>query len=546
MNWIDYNDLPSNGTSFSSLFIDYVTDFEKVKKFYTWNFREPASWQGAIDLVSKRSIPRSEVARILSIQNRDFHCSVKTLANIDALGNDNALAVVTGQQVGLFTGPLYTIYKTLTTLSLTEKLQAQYPDYVFVPVFWLEGEDHDYDEVGSVKMLNQANDLLTVTYDPGEKIRTGNPGAVGQIEFQESVGELFQILETNLAATEFHPRVMELFRVAYQKGMTFNRAFVHLMNDLLEDSGLVFFNPNDPQLKKLLAPVFRKELEHTPRTCQLVVDQSFEVEKQYHAQIKPKPVNLFFFHNAGRYLIEPKASGFGLKNSRQQFTKDEILKLTDDKPELFSPNVVLRPICQDSLLPTIAYVAGPGELSYFAQLKSVYAEFNIPAPILYPRASATIIEEKVEKVFARYQLSLPDFFRDVELVKQRVAEDSTAVKLEELFGGTGGALTETLESLRTGLIRIDPTLAGALDTVRSKIDFQLETLRQKTVAAQKRQSEVALRQVEKAANHVFPGSNFQERELNILHFLNKYGLEFLRWLRGELVIDKFKHQIIRI
>ncbi|MEX1138810.1 MAG: bacillithiol biosynthesis cysteine-adding enzyme BshC [Bacteroidota bacterium] len=546
MNWIDYNDLPSTGTSFSSLFIDYVNDFEKVKKFYTWNFRDQASWQSALDLVAKRTIPRSEVSRVLTIQNRDFHCGVKTLANIDALSNDNALAVVTGQQVGLFTGPLYTIYKTLTTLKLTEKLQEQFPDFVFVPVFWLEGEDHDYEEVGSVKLLSQANDLLTLSYDPGEKVRTGNAGAVGQIEFQESIGDLFQMLETNLPVTEFRPRVMELFRVAYQKGMTFNRAFVHLMNDLLEDSGLVFLNPNDPQLKKLLSPVFRHELEHTPRTCQLVVDQSVEVEKQYHAQIKPKPVNLFFFHNAGRYLIEPKSTGFGLKNSRHQFTKDEILGLTDEKPELFSPNVVLRPICQDSLLPTIAYVGGPGEISYFAQLKPVYAEFNIPAPVLYPRASASIIEEKVEKVFKRYQFSLTDFFSDVELVKQRVAEHSSSVKIGELFGGTGGSITETLESLRAGLIKIDPTLAGALDTARSKIDFQLEGLRQKTVAAQKRQNEVAIRQVEKAANHVFPGSNFQEREINVLHFLNKYGLEFLRWLRGEIVIDKFKHQIIKV
>ncbi len=544
MNWIDYSDLPSTGTSFSSLFIDYVGDFEKVKKFYTWNFRNQADWQSAVDLVAKRSVPRSEVARVLSIQNRDFHCGIKTLANIDALSNDNALAVVTGQQVGLFTGPLYTIYKTLTTLKLTEKLQKQFPDFLFVPVFWLEGEDHDYDEVGSVTLLNQANDLLTLSYEPGEKIRTGTPGAVGQIEFQESIGDLFQTLENSLPATEFRPRVMELFRVAYQKGMTFNKAFVHLMNDLLEDSGLVFLNPNDPQLKKLLSPVFRRELEQTPRTCQLVVDQSVEVEKEYHAQIKPKPVNLFFFHNAGRYLIEPKSSGFGLKNSRQQFTKDEMLKLTDEKPELFSPNVVLRPICQDSLLPTIAYVGGPGEISYFAQLKPVYAEFNIPAPVLYPRASASIIEEKVEKVFTRYQLSVSDFFRDVELVKQRVAEHSSSVKIEELFGGTGGSITETMESLRAGLVRIDPTLAGALDTARSKIDFQLEGLRQKAVAAQKRQNEVAIRQVEKAANHVFPASNFQERELNVLHFLNKYGLEFLRWLRGEIVIDKFKHQII--
>lgn len=546
MNWIDYKDLPTNGTAFSNLFLDYVGDFDRVKKFYTWNFRDPDHWSAALGLAAKRTLPRSEVARVLSVQNRDFHCGVKTLANIDALINDNALAVVTGQQVGLFTGPLYTIYKTITTLKLAERLQNDFPDYAFVPVFWLEGEDHDYEEVGSIKLLNQANDLVTMAYDPGEKARTGTPGPVGQIEFQDSIEDLFRSVEASLAQTEFRPKVMELFRIAYQKGMTFNRSFVHLMNDLLEDSGLVFLNPNDPALKKLVAPLFRRELEQTPRTCQLVVDQSVEVEKEYHAQIKPKPVNLFYFHHGGRYLIEPKPSGFGLKNSRQQFSKEELLKTLDEKPELFSPNVVLRPLCQDTLLPTIAYVGGPGEISYFAQIKPLYAEYNIPPPILYPRGSATVVEEKVEKVLTRYSLDVGDFFRDVELVKQKVAEKASAIKIEELFGGTGGSINETLESLRDGLVQIDATLAGALDTAKSKIDFQLEAIRQKAIAAQKRQNEVAIRQVEKAANHVFPGSNFQERELNVLHFLNKYGLEFLRWLRGELVIDKFKHQIIRL
>jgi len=546
MQSIEYNDLPSNGSAFSSLFVDYITDFQKVKKFYTWNFRDPKHWTSALQLVSNRSLPRSEVSRILSMQNRNFHCGVKTLANIDALLNDNALAVVTGQQVGLFTGPLYTIYKTLTTLKLTEKLQAEFPDHVFVPVFWLEGEDHDYEEVGSVKLINQSNDLITVSYDPGEKTRNGNAGPVGQIEFQDSIETLFTELDSSLVPTEFKPKTMELFRTAYQKGMTFNKAFVHLMNDLLEDSGLVFLDPHDREFKTLLAPLFRKELEQTPRICQLVIDQSVEVEKEYHAQVKPKPVNLFFFHNTGRYLIEKKPTGFGLKGSRQQFTTEQMLSLVDTQPELFSPNVVLRPICQDYLLPTVAYVGGPGEISYFAQLKPVYAEFSIPQPVLYPRASATIIEEKVEKVLSRYHLDISDLFRDVELVKQKVAEHVSEVKIEELFGGASGSLDETMESLRAGLTKIDPTLAGALDTAKSKISFQLEALRQKTIAGQKRQNEVALRQAEKAAQHVFPASNFQERELNVLHFLNKYGLEFLRWLRGELTIDTFKHQIIRL
>ncbi|HLE32158.1 MAG TPA: bacillithiol biosynthesis cysteine-adding enzyme BshC [Bacteroidota bacterium] len=546
MDWIDYKDLPTDDTALTGLFIDYITAYDKVKRFFPGNFRDPASWESILERVSKRNINRSDLTRILSVQNRNFHCGVKALANIDLLRNDNTVAVVTGQQVGLFTGPLYTIYKTITALKLVDSLREQYTAYNFVPVFWLEGEDHDYDEVSSVALINKSNDLVRLGYQPQNKSKGENFGAVGQLELDDSIGELFQRVEAEIVDTEFKPKVTELFRIAYQKGMNFNRSFVHLMNDLLEDSGLVFLDPHDPELKALLVPVFRKELETTPALCQLVIDQSAEVEKSYHAQVKPKPVNLFFFHEGGRYLLEPKPDGFGLKGTRRNFTRQQIFDQLDKDPSVFSPNVVLRPICQDWLLPTAAYIAGPGEISYFAQLAPLYPEFSIPEPIIYPRASATIIEEKVEKVLSRFNIPMPEFLRDIELLKQRIAEQVSEVKLEELFGGTTAAFDEAIKSLRHGLQKIDPTLLGALDTAKSKIDFQLDVLRQKTTAAQKRQHEVALRQVEKAALHLFPFSNFQERELNVLHFLNKYGLEFLRWLHGELVIDKFKHQIIRL
>ncbi len=546
MDWIDYKELPTNDSAFTKLFLDYVSSYERVKKFFPGNFRDPKAWESTIEQVSKRAINRSDLSRILSLQNRNFHCGVKTLANIDSLQNDNTVAVVTGQQVGLFTGPLYTIYKTLTTLKLAESLQQQFPAFNFVPVFWLEGEDHDYEEVGSVALINKTNDLARYDYEIPEKKKGDNIGAVGELELDDSIADLFRKIEVDILDTEFKSKVLDLFRVAYQQGMNFNRAFVHLMNDLLEDSGLIFLDPHDAEFKTLLAPLFRREIETTPALCQMVIDQSAEIEKTYHAQVKPKPVNLFFFHQGGRYLLEPRPDGFGLKGTRQHFTKEHILDLVEKEPSVFSPNVVLRPLCQDTLLPTVAYVAGPGEISYFAQLRPLYPAFDIPQPIIYPRASLTIVEEKVEKVLSRFDIPLTEFLRDIELLKQRIAEQVSEVKLDELFGGTTVAFDETLKSLQSGLSKIDPTLAGALDTSKSKIAFQIDVLKQKAAAAQKRQHEVALRQVEKAALHLFPFSNFQERELNVLHFLNKYGLEFLRWLHGEIVIDKFKHQIIRL
>ena len=543
---VDFKDLRSVGGSFTSLFVDYVTEFGNVQQFYGGNFRDDAHWKSLLKKVAERPIDRSSLAHILGEQNRNFHCGVRTLANIDALLNDNTVAIVTGQQVGLFTGPLYTIFKTLTTLKLVETLAVRYPDYNFVPVFWLEGEDHDYEEVNSIKILSATNDVQEFRHELKKSADDQNLGAVGKIEFDETIESIFANLDQSLIQTEFKSKVLELFRTAYQKGMTFNRSFAHMMNVLLENSGLVFLDPNDKEVKKLLAPLFQRELAETPKFCQLVVDQSAELEKQYHAQVKPKSVNLFFFHKGGRYLLEPRPDGYSLKGTRQHLSREFVIDAAKNTPELFSSNVVLRPICQDWLLPTLAYVAGPSEVAYFGQLRTLYEAVNIPMPIIYPRASATVIEEKADKVLDRFSVSVVDIFRDVEFVKEKVATEVSEVNLEEVFGGTSFSIQEALEGISPVLQKIDPTLIGALENVSKKTAANIEGLKERAVAAQKRQHEVSLRQIDKVTNLVFPQSNFQERELNVLYFLNKYGLEFLRWLYGELKIDIFKHQLIKL
>jgi bacillithiol biosynthesis cysteine-adding enzyme BshC len=546
MNWIDYRQLLPVEGAFTRLFVDYVTDHQQVRKYYGSDFRSDAEWQTLLGRVTSRAINRSPLAQILSEQNRNFHCGVRTLANIDALLNENTVAVVTGQQIGLFTGPLYTIYKTITTIKLAESLGAKFPAYTFVPVFWLEGEDHDVDEVSSVQVLSATQNLLRLTYPPPQEPGAKNSGAVADIEFSAPISALLEQLDQSLIQSEFHANVLDLIRAAYQPGMTFIKAFVHLMNVLFEDKGLIFLNPHDSAIKRILAPVFRKEIAESPRTCQLVIEQSEELEKHYHAQAKPRSLNLFVFHGTGRFPLEPHPDGYSLKGTRQHFTSEQIQNALDQTPEIFSPNVVLRPIAQDYLLPTIAYVAGPAEVAYFAQLKSVYESFQIPMPIIFPRASVTLLEERIEKVLTRFNLFPIDLLQEIEFIKRNVTQQISEFRAEALFVSTQGTIEESLNSIRTGLHAIDPTLVGALDNTISKMKGNLDVLREKTIAAQQRQHEVALRQIEKAALSLFPNSNFQERELNVIYFLNKYGLEFVRWLVGEIEIDKFQHQIIRL
>jgi bacillithiol biosynthesis cysteine-adding enzyme BshC len=546
MNWIPYNELQSDETGFSRLFVDYVTNYSRVKDFFSADFRDEKQWRHKIDTVLKRTLDRSSLVKILLNQNRDYHCGVKTLANIDLLLNDNTVAIITGQQVGLFCGPLYTLYKTLTVLKLTEHLSRQFPSYSFVPVFWLEGEDHDIKEVNSFKFLDSTNELISLQYQYEEKAGGINIGAVGNMNFNESIDLLFDNLQKSLLQTEFSSKVIELFRTAYQKGMTFSRAFIHLFNVLLEDAGLIFFNPHDIDSKNILKPIFEQELKNISGTCKFVITQSELIEKQYHAQVKPRAINLFMFYNGGRYGIEPHTNGFSLKGTRQIYSLDEILSILQNDPNIFSPNVVLRPICQDYLFPTLAYVAGPSEVSYFAQFKLLYENFNIPQPIIYPRGSVTIVEEKVQKVIDKYGLQVTDFFSDIEILKGRIVSKISDFKVEELFANTFGTVSESLTSLKDGLQTIDPTLIPAMENTLSKMQNALNVLKEKTISAQKRQHEITLRQLDKVALNIYPNYNLQERELNVIYFLNKYGLEFIRWLSDELVIDKYMHQIIKL
>ncbi len=545
MHFIEYNEL-SSGETFSRLFLDYVGNFDAVAPFFNGNYRSDDDWRAVLQRVSARTLDRSSLVQILQDQNRNFQCGVRTLANIDKLINDNCVAVVTGQQVGLFTGPLYTIYKALTAIKLAHSLASRFPEYEFVPVFWLEGEDHDVEEITGVSFFSASNEFASLRYAVPGFVPGKNMGSVGSMELSESVDALFAELERQLLPTEFTPKVLELLRAAYQRGMTFNRAFVHLFNVLVEDSGLIFFDPADTRSKKMLAPVFHHELTAGSRTCQLVIDQSEALEKRFHAQVKPRPINLFLLHAGGRHPIEPHSDGFTLKGVRQHFRQDDLLQLLQTFPEQFSPNVVLRPICQDALFPTVSYVAGPAEVAYFAQFGPVYREFDLVMPIIYPRASMTILEERIEKTIHRFQLRFADLFRDVELLKQQVAVHISDLDLNAVFATSQEDLERVLSQLRPTLQALDQTLLGPLDTTVGKSVQNLNVLKEKAIAAQKRQHEAALRQVERAAGALFPGGALQERSLNIVYFLNKYGLEFIRWIDGELVIDRFKHQVVTL
>ncbi len=316
------------------------------------------------------------------------------------------------------------------------------------------------------------------------------------------------------------------------------------MNQLFNEQGLVFISVHNPRLKALLSSIFVKELTEFPTASQLVIGQSAELEHKYHAQIKTKSINLFMFHKDGRYLIEPREHDFSLKGTRHFLSKEEMVRIAQENPSQLSPNVVLRPIAQDTLLPTVAYVAGPSEIAYHAQLRPVYEYFGVTQPVIYPRASASFLEERVKRITEKYDVEIVDFFKDKEGITARVLEEISNVKLDQVFGEADRQIQDAMHQLKFGLNEVDPTLVGALENVNQKIKSNVGVLRGKALEAQKRRNETAVRQIEKTVDSLLPGGSLQEREVNVAYYMNRYGPEIIRWLMRELDEDSFKHQLL--
>jgi bacillithiol biosynthesis cysteine-adding enzyme BshC len=544
MDPLDYRKLPVTAGGYTDLFFDYLFDYRKVAQFFPGNFRDIESYGQIL-----RDMPvgdRDLLADVLEGENRGFGSSPKAFANIALLRRPTTYAVVTGQQVGLFGGPLYTLFKAVTAIKLAAHLKTKFPASDFVPVFWLEGEDHDFEEVNHIGVLTSENSPARVEYLHGEVIPDRNLGPIGELVLNEALGKSFEALEGYLQKTEYTGSLLERLKAHYRQGKTFNQAFAGWLTSLFGDQGLLFISSNNPKLKQLLSPIFEREVLGYPQSSQLVISQSAELEKEYHAQIKAKSLNLFMFHKGGRYLIEPRETDFSLKGTRHFVPKDDLARIARESPELLSPNVVLRPICQDTLLPTIAYVAGPAEIAYHAQLKPVYQYFGVVQPIVYPRASGSFLEERVQRAMEKYGLELSEFYGDINKVTSKVVEQIAEVKLDHVFESTSRRIHESLTELRFGLNEVDPTLLGTLENAVTRIDQNIGVLKEKATAAQKRRNDTAVRQVERAANGLLPNGTMQEREINILYFMNKYGPEVVERVFRELDIHAFTHQILTV
>jgi bacillithiol biosynthesis cysteine-adding enzyme BshC len=540
--FINFADLPDQ----HQLFTDYLYNFEKVKGYYKYNFRDKEEY---IKLFKKRTETvngnRSIIPGILQKQYSGFELSQKAEENLAALKEKNTLAVVTGQQLGILGGPLYTFYKIITAIKLCNNLNERYDDFRFVPVFWLEGDDHDFEEVKSINIIDENNNLRKFSYED-EIPEDENKGSVGFLKLKPDINRFFEEINTELRDTEFKNEIISKLKSFYSEGRTFKDAFRDLVFWIFNDYGLLIFDPQDPEVKRILKPVFKKEISDFRSHSEKLVNISAKLEEEYHAQVKVRAINLFYHTDEGRYLIEPVENEFRLKRKRKKFTLDELQNLIDSEPERFSPNVLLRPVCQDYLLPTAFYIGGPSEISYFAQVTPLYNIYQIEPPIIYPRSSATLIEKNIESLLKKYDLNLEDIFTDPEKLKTRVLEIISPNSLDDIFAEISNDIELIYDRLKERLFEFDKTIADVSTKYRQKSSHYLDELKGKAIDAQKKKHEVTLRQIDKLSTALFPDMNLQERELNFIYFVYRYGIDFIRKIFEELAINKFEHQGIRL
>ena len=529
----------------SRLFLDYLRDPIALRRFYPSAIRfHHELAERAPEVLAAYSTDRQELCDALEAMNRSWGAGGETLANITSLREADCLAVVSGQQAGLFTGPLYTIYKALSAVKLAGCLTQR--GTKAVPVFWIATEDHDFAEVATAEFIGCDCRLASVQVQTAMH-KEGAP--VGSVRLDASINETIKRLIDVLPTTEFIPEIESLLRETWVEGRGYGEAFARMMTRLTGRYGLILLDPLDAKLKELAAPLYAQAAASAPLIATALVARSRELEEAgYHAQVAISE-NTFplFLHteDGARHSVTRTTGGrYKVKDAREEFTAEELAEKSLREPQRFSPNVTLRAVVQDYLLPTVAYCGGSAEIAYFAQTAEVYRILNRPATPILPRASLTIVERRTWRTLERYGLKLSDLFEGLDGVLARVVEEHLGSETAQTFNRTEDSINRELNELQEQLKSVDPTLADALETGRRKINHQLEGLRTRFHRAQMSRDRAAHRQLERAFAALYPNKTLQERHINITSLLARHGSYITNWIYDAINLGSSDHQIV--
>jgi bacillithiol synthase len=521
---------------------DYAFDFARLAPHFGGDPTRPEAWAAAITRARAFDRPRAAIAEAVAAQQERRNAPVASRNAARRLAGPGAVAIVTGQQAGLFGGPLYTLLKAITALRLAERIAIEHQATV-VAVFWIDSEDHDWDEIATCGVFDGDLERRAITAAPpagaGEQ-------AAAKLAFTGDVTRAIDELEALLPGTEFTPALLESLRTDYAPGRSVADAFARWLERALGPRGLVVYDAADPAAKPFAAALFRAELETPGRTSRLAAEAGAAlVALGYHSQVVPQEDSVALFDLAG--LRRPiHTAGDAFRIGEDLVARDVLLDRVKAHPEGFSPGVLLRPLVQDTIFPTVGYVAGPSELAYLAQLRAVYDSFGVPLPLIQPRATATILDSAGMRFLTRYQVP----FESLEPQDERALNDLLTALLppavERAVQDAEAAIAARLEAVIGAVPAIDPTLEGAARSTLGKIEHDMKALRSKILQAAKRRDETLRRQFVRVRAQAFPGGEPQERSVGSISFLNRYGPALIDRLAAELPIEGGTHWIVTV
>lgn len=481
--------------AFSSFFLDFISKKESLQKFYN-RYPSQENIEPQIN-EKKKSFPahnRQVLVKALTRQYEGLNIAESVANNIQALSSPNTFTITTGHQLNIFTGPLYFIYKIVTVINACKQLKKQYPDCNFVPVYWMASEDHDYDEIKYFKLYGKK-----YTWE------TKQSGAVGRFHTKDFAQLLNEI-----------PGNIDLFRKAYTTNDTLTKAARYYVNELFGGEGLVIVDGDDRELKSLFKEVIHDDLfAHTSNKLVAQTNTSLEV-LGYKPQIHSRDINFFYLDTNLRSRLERKGDHFEVVDTDIKFTEEEIKKQLEESPEKFSPNVILRPLYQEMILPNLAYVGGPAEVIYWLQLQEVFKHFNTPFPILLPRNFAMVVDEPTQRKFEKTSLELEEIFLEKNYLFNHYILQRSREKV--MLNGEKEAIENYFTKIKAQAENIDKTLGPLVAAETRRSIKSLEKIEQKLLKAEKRLQSDKLRQIEAVKDALFPNGGLQERSDNFLNF----------------------------
>lgn len=526
----------------SPLFLDYLAGREPARALLGPEGLGLDAIAAAAERATSLDRPLAEVADALARQ-QEARGSSLAAGRARALAEPGATAVVTGQQPGLFGGPLFVLWKALATTQVARRLE-QRRDRPVVAVFWVASDDHDFAEVRSTSLIDASGSIRTLRYAPRDE-PVGRPAWA--VRLDDTLEPLLEDLSATLPAGALgRDEVLSLVRECYRPGVVLSEAFGRLLSRVVPE--LVVLDPADPELKRLMRPVLARELQERSPTSRLALESGRALlAAGYHQQVPVRPgfLNLFTVFDGQRRALALSNGLVEVRGTRERWSAEEALRRLEADPLLWSPAALLRPLAQDFLLPTAAYIGGPAEIAYHAQIAGAYADFGIPRPALLPRPSVTLVEPPQARALAAEQIGLGDLADDPERLLSRWAREDHP-EVESAFAGAREALEREMAKVEEALAARDPTLRAAAISARGRVLFPLRALHEKALRALKKRDQGRAERLRRTRDALLPGGALQERGLGLVGPLGRHGLALVRDLAGLVDPMASGHQVVRL